>query len=119
MRRDADVISRAYEALPPEWLRDVLVVQYRCPHKGEKCLLLHAWRSDEGKTYFYIPPYKLSRQRNAERTDPGARRRNTLDGSRVWKPWSGELAEWGPSIGLDLQCDHLDPVVVSACPTSG
>jgi hypothetical protein len=115
MRADADVIRAAYEAMPREWLKKILLVEYRCPNK-RGCLLLRAWRSDDDRLLYYVCDYTLSPSRNAERTVESARKRNTLDGDRRWKPRAGDLsdlAEWGASIGLDLQCDHLDPVVVN------
>lgn len=116
MRRDAEIIRTAYESLPRDWLRATLLVEYRCPNK-RGCLLLHAWEGASGRILFYVPAYKLSATRNQERTAASARQRNTLDGDRNWKPRSGDLTdlhEWGPTVGLDLQCDHLEPVVVTA-----
>lgn len=116
MRANADVIRAAYEALPREMLRDALLVEYRCPNR-RGCLLLHAWRGSDGRLLYYVRDYRLSRARNADQTVESARRRNTLDGDRHWKPRAGDLTDlagWGSSIGLDLQCDHLSPVVVTA-----
>jgi hypothetical protein len=116
MRAETDLIRAAYETMPREWLRKLLLVEYRCPNK-RGCLLLHAWRAHDGRLLYYVRDYVLSPTRNAERTVESARERNTLDGDRHWKPRAGDLSDldkWGSAIGLDLQCDHLDPVVVSA-----
>jgi hypothetical protein len=115
-RAEGETIRAAYEAMPPEWLRRCLLVEYRCANK-RGCLLLHAWSNDDAAAFYYLPDYKLSRARNEERTVESARMRNTLDGDRRWKPRAGSLdglAEWGESIGLDVQCDHLSPVAVRA-----
>lgn len=112
---DADTIRAGYEALPKEWLRAAVLVEYRCPNK-RGCLLLHAWRGDDSSTYFYIPSYKMSPARNARESVESARLKNTLDGDRVWRPKAGRLdglEEWGDEIGLGLECDHLLPVTVT------
>lgn len=104
-----DVIRSTYQGAPREWLRRALVVEYRCPNK-RGCLLLHAWRGGVNQTYFYIPPYKMSPTRNARESVESARKKNTLDGNRVWRPRAGvldDLLEWGDAIGLAVQCDHL------------
>lgn len=113
-RAEADLIRIAYAALPREWLRERLLVEYRCPNR-RGCLLAHVWRGDDGIAYYYLSDYKLSRERSEERTVASARAENTLDGDRHWKPRAGNLdsmLRWGASVGLDLQCDHLSPVAI-------
>lgn len=116
LHSDEAAIRAAYEALPKDWLRSALLVEYRCPNK-RGCLLLHAWSGEAGRTYFYVPAYTLSRRRNAEESVESARAKYTLDGDRVWRPRAGRLhelrdgREWNISIGV--QCDHLQPVVVT------
>ncbi len=112
LHADTEVIRAAYETLPREWLRRSLLVEYRCGNRSG-CLLLHVWRGDSGRTNFYVPSYKMSRRRNAKESVESARRTNTLDGDRIWRPRAGtldDLAEWGNEIGIGLECDHLLPV---------
>lgn len=114
MTADGALIRAAYEAMPRAWLRSALLVEYRCPNK-KGCLLLHAWRQEF--TYYYVKDYRLSPRRAEERTVASARAKNTLDGDRHFRPRAGRLQDfrgWGENVGLDLQCDHLDPVVVRA-----
>ncbi len=121
MEADADVIRAAYQALPREWLKAALLVEYRCPNK-RGCLLLHAWRGDGGETFFHVPHYKMSPARNDEQSVESARRKHTLDGDRVWRPRAGvldHLKDNGPNVGIGVQCDHLLPVTVSAADVLG
>lgn len=114
MTQDGAMIRAAYEAMPRDRLKEELLVEYRCPNK-KACLLLHAWGRD--LTFYYVKDYKLSTRRTEDRTVASARAKNTLDGYRHFRPRAGRLEDfrgWGESVGLDLQCDHLDPVVVRA-----
>lgn len=109
LESNADTIRAAYQALPREWLKKALLVEYRCSNK-QGCLLLHAWRGADRATYFYVPHYKLSRRRNADESVESARSKYTLDGERVWRPRAGrldDLGEYGSEVGIGIQCDHL------------
>lgn len=116
LHHQESMIRDAYRETPREMLRQALLVEYRCPNK-KGCLLLHAWRgSDPSPTFFLIPKYKMSRERNARESVESARHKNTLDGDRVWRPRAGILDDMqglGDSIGLGVQCDHLDPRTIT------
>ena len=105
LRAEADTIRSAYEALPREWLRSALLVEYRCSNK-RGCLLLHAWRGSDSRTYFYVPHFKWSRTRNAAESVESARLKYTLDGDRIWRPRAGVLDGLGDmteQVGIGLQ----------------
>ena len=106
-REREQLILSAYETTDPKRIKVVALLEYRCRHG---CLLLHVWRSPDG-VLFYRPAYKLSPRFNAERSNAAGRARNTRDGGNHWNPVAGlldDLRGWGPSAGLDLQCDHVD-----------
>jgi hypothetical protein len=112
LKADATLVRAAYETMPRDWLRKTLLVEYRCSNR-RGCLLLHVWRGEGQRLFFYVPSYKNSPERNARESVESARQKNTLDGDRIWKPKAGSLEalpEWGSAIGIGLQCDHLLPV---------
>ncbi len=113
-RRLAPLIIDAYERLDKKQLQKVLLLEWRCLSNG--CLLIHVWQSPMGPLY-WIPHYKVSKKRNAERSVASARAKNTLNGDNIWKPRAGslwELREWGESLAVSLQCDHLEDRAFSA-----
>ncbi|CUR54664.1 hypothetical protein NOCA2210014 [metagenome] len=115
---NGDLVLSAYEAYDKKQLRRLLLAEWRC---ARGCLLIHVWQSPQGPL-FYLPRYKQSRERNTERSVPSARAKNTLDGDRIWKPRAGELValeEFGATVGMDIQCDHLDPQVFTGAELLG
>lgn len=100
------LIAAAYESADRADVRAVAVVEYRC---RQGCLLLHTWRSPTGLLY-YQPAYRLSPERADAETVESARVKRTTDGYRRWRARGGvleELRDWGDSVGLEFQCDHL------------
>jgi len=110
------IILAAYESeAGRQMVRAALLLEYRCSAQNA-CLLLRAWRAPIGICY-YIPAYTLSPTRNADTSVAAARAKNTRDGDRHWVARAGllnDLDEWGPGVGLPLQCDHVAPPSISA-----
>lgn len=108
-------IAALYESTPKAALRQVLVIEYRCP---AGCLLMHAWRTPEG-VLWYRPRNTLSRQTAANELVDAARIKRTSDGERKWCSTGGSLDELleffggDPTEGgLSLNCHHLRNVTV-------
>jgi len=112
---DRDQIVSLYESVPKAALRQVLVLEYRCP---SGCLLLHAWRTPDGLMW-YRPRNTLSPAVAEADLVEAARIKHTSDGERRWLASGGSLDELldffelDPSEGgLSLNCHHLRNVVV-------
>ncbi len=110
----SDQIVRLYESVPRAALRQVLVLEYRCP---SGCLLLHAWRTPDGLRW-YRPQNTLSPAVAEADLVEAARIKHTSDGERRWLASGGSLDELldffelDPSEGgLSLNCHHLRNVV--------
>lgn len=107
LRERAELLLAAYEAAPAKARRAAVLVEYRC--RSRRCELATVWQAP-GARLVHLPAYKLSRDRTIDRTTDSAREKNTTDGHRRWKPRVivlDELSEWGPSVALDLNCDHV------------
>jgi hypothetical protein len=111
---DSDQIVSLYESVPKAALRQVLVLEYRCP---SGCLLLHAWRTPAGLRW-YRPRNTLSPAVAEADLVKAARIKYTSDGERKWLASGGSLDELLDFFeldpregGLSLNCHHLRNVV--------
>ena len=103
-------IAEAYDALPADQLKQVLLIEYRCPGR---CLLLRVWNSPDGR-FWYTPRYRLSPHKAISDTAESARKKRTEDGFRMWRARGGSFDELlddfshdPRSGGLTLTCDHV------------
>lgn len=112
---NSEQIVALYESTPKPALRQVLVLEYRCP---AGCLLLHAWSTPDG-IMWYRPRHTLSRETAANDLVESAKQKRTSDGERKWIATGGSLDElldffdFDPGRGgLSMNCHHLRNVTV-------
>lgn len=102
----AELIAAAYEAATPATRRAVELVVDRCK---SGCLLLVCWQSPIGRIV-RLPGYRLPPARTEAASVPSARAKNTTDGYRRWKARHlliDEMADWGATVALDVNCEHM------------
>ena len=100
-----DALHEAYQALENLGLINRVVVhRYICAKRG--CVLATVVRLD-GRIVARTRDYKLAPNTNEARSVAVARAKNTLDGNSRWPGHTfdvSELATWGESAGMDMNC---------------